>query len=142
MAETAELERRRIATAKTFARYAEQPFDWRKSTTCLHMARMQMRGMGHRPPKMPPLRSAVRARKELEARGHANVIGLLDTMLPRIAPAQMRLGDLAAAPGSEEWLDAILINVAPRKFAGWREDQHLMVVLDISLDQITAAWRL
>lgn len=137
-----ELERRRIATAATMRRYGEAPFDWRKSTTCLHMARFQMRQMGHRPPRMPPLRSALRARRELELRGHNSVIDLLDSLLPRIAPAEMRLGDLAAVPGEEDWLDALLVNVAPRKFAGWHPDAHLMAVLDVELADVTAAWRL
>jgi hypothetical protein len=70
------------------------------------------------------------------------VIDLMDSLLPRIAPAEMRLGDLAAVPGEEGWLDALLVNVAPRKFAGWHPDAHLMAVLDIELGNVTAAWRL
>lgn len=141
-----ELERRRLATAATMARYGGQPFDWRRSTTCLHLARFQMKAMGHKPPRMPPIRSALRARKELEARGHASVVALMDSILPRIAPAEMRLGDLAAIPGDPEenaaWLDCLLVNVAPRKFAGWHPDKHLMAVMDIELGDVIAAWRL
>jgi hypothetical protein len=146
MSKLPELERRRLATAATMRRFGGQPFSWRRSTTCLHLARFQMRQMGHRPPKMPPIRSALAAKRALDARGHASVIELLDSLLPRIAPAEMRLGDLAAAPGDPEdnqgWLDCLLVNVAPRKFAGWHPDQHLMAVLDIELGTITAAWRL
>lgn len=146
MTQTPELERRRLATAKTLARYQGQPFDWRKSTTCLHLARFQMKAMGHRPPRMPPLRSALRAKKELDARGFASVVELMDSILPRIAPAQMRLGDLAALPGDPDsnaaWLDALVVNIAPRKFAGWHPDKHLMAVMDIDLGDVTAAWRL
>lgn len=142
MTQIPELERRRIATAQTMARYGGLPFDWRKSTTCLHLARFQMKAMGHKPPRMPPIRSAIRAKRELEARGFASVIELMDSLLPRIAPAQMRLGDLAAVPSVESGLDAMLVNVAPRKFAGWHPDAHLMAVLDIDLANVTAAWRL
>lgn len=137
-----ELERRRAATAATLRRYEHQPFSWRKATTCLHMARLQMKNMGHAVPRMPQIRSALKARKELEARGFGNVSDLMRHLLPPIAPAQMRLGDIAAVPGSEEWLDALFINIAPRKFAGWREDQPAMVVLDLPLSDVTAAWRL
>jgi hypothetical protein len=146
MTQLPELERRRLATAATLRRYGGSAFEWRKSTTCLHMARFQMRQMGHKPPRMPPLRSALRARRELDARGHPTVIALMDSLLPRIAPAEMLLGDLAAIPGdaedNEAWLDCLLVNVAPRKFAGWHPDQHLMAVLDIDLADVTAAWRL
>lgn len=137
----AELERRRLATVKTKAKYGGKPFDWRRCATCMHMARFQMKAMGHKVPRMPSVRSAIRAKRELQARDVVSVIGLLDTLLPRIAPAEMRLGDLAAVPGVEG-LDAVFINAAPRKFIGWREDAPTFVTLDIPLEQITAAWRL
>lgn len=137
-----ELERRRRATAKTLAHYSERSFDWRRQATCLHMARFQLRGMGHKPPRIPPMRSELRAMKELRARGHDSVIALMDSLLPRIAPAEMRLGDLAAIPGDGSAFDCLLINVAPRKFAGWHPDTFLMAVMDVSLGDVTAAWRL
>lgn len=141
-----ELERRRRATAKTLAHYGERSFDWRRQATCLHMARFQMKAMGYTPPRVPPIRSALRARRELDKRGHGDVIALLDSLLPRIAPADMRLGDLAVVPADPEGngtgFDAILINVAPRKFAGWHPDSFLMAVMDIELGAVTAAWRL
>lgn len=137
-----ELERRRRAVGKTLAHYQERSFDWRRQATCLHMARFQMRAMGHTPPRIPPIRSELRAIKELRARGHESLIALFDTLLPRIAPAEMRLGDLAAIPGDEGRFDCLLINVAPRKFAGWHPDSFLMAVMDISLGDVTAAWRL
>jgi hypothetical protein len=137
-----ELERRRRATAKTLAHFQERSFDWRRQATCLHMARFQMKAMGHTPPRVPPIRSELRAMKELRGRGHDSVIALLDSLLPRIAPAAMRLGDLAALPGDDGRFDAILINVAPRKFAGWHPDSFLMAVMDIDLGNVTAAWRL
>lgn len=140
--QTPELERRRRATAKTLAHYHERSFDWRRQATCLHMARYQMKAMGHAPPRIPPIRSELRAMKELRARGHESLILLFDTLLPRIAPAEMRLGDLAAIPGDEGRFDCLLINVAPRKFAGWHPDSFLMAVMDIELGNVTAAWRL
>ena len=137
-----ELELRRVATGKTLAHFSARNFDWRRQATCLHMARFQMKAMGHTPPRIPPIRSELRAIKELRARGHANVIALLDSLLPRIAPAEMRLGDLAAIPGEDGRFDCLLINVAPRKFAGWHPDSFLMAVMDIDLGNVAAAWRL
>lgn len=137
-----ELERRRRATAKTLAHYQARSFDWRRQATCLHMARFQMKAMGHQPPRVPPIRSELRAMKELRGRGHDSLIALFDDLLPRIAPAEMRLGDLAAIPGDDGRVDCLLINVAPRKFAGWHPDSFLMAVMDIDLGNVTAAWRL
>lgn len=137
-----ELERRRRATAKTLAHYQERSFDWRRQATCLHMFRFHGRAMGHRFPRIPPIRSELRAMKELKARGHDSVTALVDTLLPRIAPAEMLLGDVAVLPGDDSPFDAVLINVAPRKFAGWHPDSFLMAVMDIDLVDITAAWRL
>lgn len=137
-----DLERRRVATAKTLAHYRQRHFEWRRQATCLHMFRFHGQAMGHRFPRIPPIRSELRAIRELKARGHDNVTALLDTLLPRIAPAQMRLGDVAVLPGDGSPLDAILINVAPRKFAGWHPDSFLMAVMDIDLGNVTAAWRL
>lgn len=137
-----ELERRRRATAKTLAHYQARSFDWRRQATCLHMARFQMNAMGHKPPRVPPIRSELRAMKELRGRGHDSLIALFDDLLPRIAPAEMRLGDLAAIPGDDERFECLLINVAPRKFAGWHPDSFLMAVMDIDLGNVTAAWRL
>ncbi len=137
-----ELERRRRATARTLAHYAERSFDWRRQATCLHMFRFHGKAMGHRFPRIPPIRSELRAIKELKARGHDSVIDLVDTLLPRIAPAQMRLGDVAALPGDDSPFDALLINVSPRKFAGWHPEKFLMAVMDVDLASVTAAWRL
>lgn len=141
MSKVPELERRRLASEKTMARFRNKEFDWRYSRTCAHLAFYQARAMQRRLPKVPRFRSALAAKKALRALGHDSLIGLLDAHLERIAPAQMRLGDLCAVPGTEG-LDAIFINVAPRKIAGWREDEPKLVVLAVSLDEIEAAWRL
>lgn len=138
---TPELERRRIVTTKTMARFRNKEFDWRYQRTCAHLARYQARAMGKRLPKVPRFRSAVGAKKGLAMLGHDSLIGLLDAHLERIAPAEMRVGDLCAVPGTQG-LDAVFINVDLRKIAGWREDEPRLVVLAVSLDEIEAAWRL
>ena len=136
-----EMERRRIATNKTMKRFRKTPFDWSKSATCVHLARFQMRTMGHKPMKVPAFRTAITAKKALADLGHDSVTSLFDTMLPRIAPAQMLLGDLISFPG-EGGLDAITVCAGPHKVIGWHADHDTMVVLDIELDEIKAAWRL
>lgn len=134
------LERRRIATEKTLARYRGKVFDWQTGITCVHLARTQMRNMGHRPPGIPRFRSLLGARKALAERGWNGVSAMLDDLLPRIAPAQMLLGDLAAVPGVSG-LEAIFICAGPRKVFGWREDVPELVVLDVPLGDLSASWR-
>lgn len=135
-----ELERRRVATERTIARYRAKTFDWAKGVTCVHLARAQMRAMGHRPPTIPRFRSVLGARRVLRGRGWESVSAMLDEMLPRIAPAQMLMGDLAAVPG-DAGLDAIFVCAGPLKLFGWREDAPGLVILDIDLREVTGAWR-
>lgn len=137
-----ELERRRAATERTRAKYIGKSFKWERWRHCIAMARYQAVQLGHRPPPIRPIRSALSAKKELKRRGFASATELLDSLYPRIAPAQMWLGDLAAVKGPDG-LDAILINVGPGRLMGWREDHlHELAVLAVSLDEIDAAWRL
>lgn len=134
------LEKRRAATEKTLARYRHKAFDWQAGITCVHMARYQMRNMGHRPQGLPRFRSALGAKKALRERGWQSVTDMLDSMLPRIAPAQMLIGDLAAVPG-DNGLDSIMICAGPQRLFGWHEDAEGIVVLGVRLDEVSAAWR-
>lgn len=135
-----ELERRRIATEKTLARYRGKAFDWSKGVTCVHLARFHLRNMGHRVPTLPRFRSALGAKKALKAGGWGSVSDMLDGMLPRIAATEMVLGDLGIVPG-DAGMDAIFICAGPRKVFGWREDADGLVVLNVSMDELGAAWR-
>lgn len=135
-----ELERRRVATEKTLKRYRGKVFDWSKGITCVHLARVHLRNMGHKPETLPRFRSALSAKKALKERGWSSVADMLDSMMPRIAPAQMLLGDFAIVPG-DAGLDAIFVCAGPLKVFGWREDHPKMVLLDIDLNELTGAWR-
>lgn len=139
-----ELVRRRNATTATKARFADKPFDWRKRATCLHLARFQAKGMGHKLPRLPKFNNALQARRALKAQGVDSVVELLDKYFERITPAAMLEGDLAAFPGDSEsaGLESVFVKIASGKFAGWREDAYGLVVLDASLDDVVAAWRL
>jgi len=136
-----ELERRRVATEKTLHRYRGKVFDWSSGITCVHLARFHLKNMGHKPETLPRFRSALGAKKALRERNWESVAEMLDSMMPRIAPARMMLGDLALVPG-DAGLDAIFICAGPLKAFGWAVDQDSMAMVDIqNLDGLQGAWR-
>lgn len=127
------------ATRRTMEAFRHRPFDWASGATCLHLARAQMVNMGHSPPPIPPLRSAVGALRALRRRGYDSVSALLDSLLPRVAPARMLVGDLAIIEGDER-MECIVVS-AGGKMLGWHQDgeggmQNLIVT------HFLAAWRL
>lgn len=131
---------RRAATQKTIDRYRGKAFDWGKGVTCVHMARVHLRNMGHKVPAIPRFRSAFGAKAALVDRGWGDCCEMLDSMLPRIAPAYATLGDLIAVEG-EAGIDALFICAGPRRFFGWREDCESAVMLEIDLNDCKGAWR-
>ncbi len=133
--------RRKEATERTLKKYRSKAFDWQSGVTCIHMARTQMRAMGHKPPKMPRIRSAIGAHRALKERDCKTVGEFLGSLHPEIPPAQMLLGDLAVVEGDEE-LGSILICAGPLKLFGWREDVEGLVMMEVSLDQVSGAYRL
>jgi len=137
-----DLIRRARAVDATKKKYGPKVFNWRQGSTCIHMARSHLVQMGHRPPSLPRIRSLLSARKALKESGWANVEAMLDAQagLIRIAPAEMLLGDIAVL-ASEDGIGAIFICAGPHKLIGWREDHPTLVVLDLSFDQISGAWR-
>jgi hypothetical protein len=137
-----ELIRRKDATEATLARYRGKAFDWSKGITCVHLARCHMRKMGHTPPPMPRFRSAFAARQAMTERGWNTVSEMLDSILERIPPSRMLLGDLAVAPSDEGGMGSIMVCAGPHKLMGWREDAPELVMLDVTLDQLEGAWRL
>ncbi|BEV02196.1 DUF6950 family protein [Novosphingobium olei] len=135
-----DLIRRQQALAATLEKYRAKPFDWRGGTTCVHMARFHLRKMGHRPEKLPAIRSLLAARRALDARGWADVRAMLASMLPEIPPAAMLPGDLATADGPDG-LGGILVCAGPHKLIGWHEDTAEMVVIDYDPAAVTGAFR-
>lgn len=130
------------ATRRTLAKYQARAFDWRTRATCIHMARMHLRNMGHRPPSVPDFRSALGARTAMKKAGFSDVAAMLDSFLPRIAPAAMWVGDLAVLPG-DELFGSICISDTAGKLIGWHQDDPSGVrpQLVLSLDQVVGAWR-
>jgi hypothetical protein len=96
--------------------------------------------MGHKPPQLPRIGSLLGARRALEANGWDDVPAMLDSLLPRIAPLEMRLGDLCTAPGEGE-LSAIFVCIPPFKLLGWHEEAEGVVIVDFDRSVLTGAWR-
>jgi len=132
-----DLLRRQRALQKTLAKYRGKPFAWGRAD-CLRMVRSHLVAMRRRGlPKVPRYRSVLGAKRALKATGHANLEGLLDSLLPRIAPAEMLPGDVALM-GGDEHFDAITISVG-RKVFGFHQDAEGAVVM--TPHEIKAAWR-
>jgi len=139
-----DLIRRQNATAATLAKFRGKPFDWKRGLTCVHLARFHLRAMGHKLTKVPPIRSALGARRALDGNGWSSVTAMLEAQgLERIAPAQLLLGDLIVIEQEEELgLGAILVAASPFKFAGWDARADKLCLLDIAdRGEISAAFR-
>ena len=130
---------RRDATTRTLNRFRGVNFDW-SGVTCAHLAHAHLSEMGHDVPNIPQFDTALGAARALQSLGWDSVSDMLDSLLPRIAPASMLLGDLALIKGAGG-LDAIFICAGPLKVFGWRDDTPELVLLDVSLDELQGAWR-
>jgi hypothetical protein len=135
-----ELEKRRRATQATKDHFIGRPFDWREGRHCVQLAHYHLRKMGKRPPALPRIRGPEDARRELAARGWNSVAEMLDSLLERIPPAMMRLGEIAVTPGSEG-LESVVIYLGPRMLLGWLPDGSRVVIYDAGLGDLSAAWR-
>ncbi|WP_336974160.1 DUF6950 family protein [Sphingobium aromaticiconvertens] len=135
-----DLIRRADATRKTLAKYRRRAFDWRGRSTCIHLARYHLRNMGHTPPPVPDFRSALGARRALDRLGFADLAALFDSMLPRIAPAAMLVGDLAVLQG-DEGFDSIVVS-AGGKLLGYHADDGSGIKPLMALEMPVGAWRL
>lgn len=134
-----DLARRAAETQKVVDRFRNRSFDWGNRATCIHLARAQMRALGHRPPAIPDFRSARGALMALKKTGHDSLEDLLDTMLPRIAPLAMVVGDLALVPG-EGPFDALAISAGGTLLMYHEQAEGLANVKE-ALPQVKAAWR-
>jgi len=135
-----ELVRRQQATQKTLDRYRAKVFDWQTGVTCVHLARFHLKNMGHKVPTLPRIRSALSAKRALKERGWDSVEQMLDSILVRITPAQMMLGDVAIVPG-DGGLDSILVCAGPFKLLGWSAIDGTFVAYDGGNADVSGAWR-
>lgn len=132
-----ELIRRKNAVEATLGRYRAKAFSWSSGCTCVHLARYHLRQMGHRPPTIPRVRSLLSAKRALKERGWQDTAAMLDSLLPRIPPAAMLLGDLAILE-DDSGLGSIVVSTGG-KCLGWHEDAPGMVVMEPH--RISGAWR-
>lgn len=115
-----DLAARAAATERVVARYRTRAFDWRDRATCVHLARAQMRALGLTPPPIPDFRSPTGARTALKRAGFDTLEALLDSMLPRIAPLAMIVGDIGLLPGDGPF-QAAVIAAGGTKVFGWHD---------------------
>jgi len=133
--------RRQKAMQATEARWRWQVADWKARCTCLHMLHFHLKAMGHKVPRLPAVRGPLAARKALAERGWANMAELMDAQgFERVAPAAMRVGDVAYR-SSADGLGSVMLCVSAHKLLGWFENDPRMVVMDMSFDQVEAAWK-
>lgn len=132
------LDERADRTRQTLAKYRARPFDWRNRATCIHLARTQLRNMGHRPPPVPDFRSPLGARRAMVKAGFADMAAMFDSLLPRIAPASAWVGDLALLEGTDGF-DSIVIS-AGGKWLGYHEND-LSGIKPLIVTEIKGAWR-
>lgn len=137
---------RASVTQAVLAQYRNRPFSFERRTTCLHLLRAQMVAFGYSPPPIPNVRTALGAKKALKKAGHASLMQLIDTLLPRIAPARMLVGDVALLPGESgdgkrSELDTVVIHVGGGKVLGWHGVGGGMTAIPVQ-PLFLAAWRL
>lgn len=138
MSKFSDLNRRAEATRQTLAKYRTLAFDWKGRVTCIHLARHHMRNMGHTPPAIPAFQSPIGARRALAKAGYADMAALLDSLLPRVAPAAAWVGDLALLEG-DEGFDSIVIH-AGGKWLGYHMDD-MSGLKPLVVSSIKGAWR-
>lgn len=138
-----EMARRMRAIESIRARFEAQPYKIGQSD-CAKLVRALLVQMGHkRLPKPKPYKNAIGAKRELTRLGFDSLEAMMDTLLPRIAPAMMLPGDigLIEADPDDAAGDETLVVSLGSKYWGWHPDQLALAVLMIEPQNIKAAWR-
>jgi hypothetical protein len=136
-----QLIKRRDATKRTLDAWRGVTFDWTQPATCVHLARSHLVELGYDLPPIPEFDTALGAARAMREHGWDSVSDMLDSLLERRPGAAfMMLGDLALIKGAGG-LDAIFICAGPLKVFGWREDEPDLVLLDVGLGELEAAWK-
>lgn len=135
-----EMLKRRAVTQATMDHFANKPFDWVDGATCVHLVRKQIVGLGHKPPPMRAFRSALSAKKALAAKGWASVSEMMDSLLERIPPARVILGDVVEMPSDDETFGALAIVVGNGRVMGYLGDNDMLTIAQ-PVTVPLAAWR-
>ena len=89
---------------------------------------------------MPRFRSALGARKALEAKGWDSLTAMMDSVLPGIAPAEALVGDVVEMPGESEAFSALCVVVGNGRVMGYFEGEAGLAVLQPVASPVRA-WR-
>lgn len=139
-----DMTRRMRAIESVRARFEGQPYRIGR-TDCATLVRALLVQMGHKGlPKPRPYKNAIGARRELTRLGFASLEGMLDSLLPRIAPAAMLPGDVAlsfADPDDAAGDDTLFIYLGSNKYCGWHPDHFALVQMAPQSFHIRAAYR-
>jgi hypothetical protein len=135
-----EMLKRVAVTRATMAHFAPKPFSWTKGATCVHLVRKQLVGMGHRPPPMRAFRSALTAKKALEAKGWANLSAMMDSLLPAIPPARAVAGDVVEMPSEDDVFGALAVVVGNGRIMGYFGETDMLSIVQPIVAPL-AAWR-
>lgn len=93
---------RKSISDAVLAHFASVPFDW-NGASCIHLAHLQARALGHAVPEMPRFSTMKGALRALRKQGVESTIELLDKWFERHpAPVFAQLGDLIALPAENE----------------------------------------
>lgn len=139
-----DLQRRVAATQATESRFRDRPFSWSRAATCIHLVRFHAARMGHRLPVVPGFRSALTARRALNATGFDTLPALLDAHFTAVPAAYLAVGDILAIPG-DSGFEALLVKGGIDKFLGWHQDGRGCTIIAMSGDDIrqaVGAWKL
>ena len=139
------LAERAARTESVLARYRSRAFAW-DGASCIHLARAQAVAMGHKVPRLRPIRSAIGARRALIAQGFDRVEDLFDSLFPRVTALAMLIGDICAVPGEDDdgqGFPALFIADGVGNLIGWHAaDPSHLVPVKYALGEVTGAWRL
>lgn len=135
-----EMLKRREVAQETLAHFAAKPFSWKDGATCVHLVRKQLVGMGHRPPPVRIFRSALSAKKALQAKGWANLAEMMDSLLPAIPPARAIVGDIVEMPSDDETLGALAVVVGNGRIMGYLGEGDMLTVMQPAVVPM-GAWR-
>ncbi len=138
-----EMARRMRAIESVRARFEGKPYKIGRSD-CAKLVRALLVAMGHRNlPKPKPYKNAIGAKRELTRLGFDSLEQMMDTLLERITPAMMLIGDIGLIDADPEDAagDETLVVSLGNKYWGWHPDQFELAVMVIDPANIKAAWR-
>lgn len=140
-----DLVRRQLALQKTIARFGGKAFKL-GSADCAQLARFHLKAMGHRKlPATGKYATPAGAARALRRHGVQSFEGLMDALLPRIAPAAMLPGDVALVPEDPDkasGLGGTLVVFLGRKWLSWHPDLPQLAKIEPVVERpFLAAWR-